>query len=76
MHTATLIPARSIPLVVALALGSFALGALATAKLAAVPAAPRAAQGQVPSFAGGDPSVPAASTVSFPVDAPEAAPTF
>lgn len=66
--------ARPLSLLVALALGSFALGAVTTSKPSAVPAAPSAAQAFP--FGGVDASVPSASTVSFPIDEDAAAPTF
>lgn len=68
------IAARPIVLFSALALGSFALGAVTTSRWSAVPAVPGAVQA-IPS-SGGDPSVPRASTVTFPVGEETAAPTF
>jgi len=66
--------ARPIILFATLALGSFALGAVTTAKLSPVAAASRTVQ----TFAvsAGDATVPLASTVIFPADEALAAPTF
>ena len=66
------ITARPLSLLIALALGSFALDAVTTSS--AGPAAPIVMQ-TVP-FSGVDASVPPASTVTFPVDEEAAAPTF
>lgn len=66
--------ARPILLFATLALGSFALGAVTTVRLSAVPAAPRAVQALPVS--GGDPSVPSASTVTYPSGEDGGAPTF
>lgn len=68
------ITARPIPLLIALALGSFALGVVTTSESSAVPAAPSAVQAFP--FSGSDSSVPSASTVTFPVGEETAAPTF
>ncbi|MCE9659414.1 MAG: hypothetical protein K8R60_12705 [Burkholderiales bacterium] len=66
--------ARPIILFATLAFGSFALGAVTTATLSTVPAAPRAVQ----TFPVGDSdaTVPLASTVTFPAVEAIAAPTF
>ena len=69
-----LLAARPVLLFAALALGSFALGAMTTARLSAVPAGPLPAQALPVSS--GDPSVPSASTVSYPAVEGAAAPTF
>jgi len=65
---------RPIILFATLALGSFALGAVTTAKLSAVPAASPMIQAFAVS--GGDASVPPASTVTFRADEDILVPTF
>ena len=66
--------ARPIILFATLALGSFALGAVTTARLSPVTAAPQTVQ-TFPVSAG-DATVPLASTVTFPADEAIAPPTF
>ena len=66
--------ARPIILFTTLALGSFALGAVTTAKLSPVAAASRPVQTYPVSAS--DATVPLASTVTFPADEIGAAPTF
>lgn len=68
------ISARPLLLFTTLALGSFALGAVTTSRWSAAPAAPNVMRA-LPS-SGGDPSVPPASMVTFPVGEAAAAPTF
>ncbi|WP_284617682.1 hypothetical protein [Aquabacterium humicola] len=69
------IAARPLSLLIALALVSFALGAVTTSTLSTAPATPRAV---APAFPSGnaDPSLPSASTVGLPTGEPTAAPTF
>lgn len=69
------IAARNIMLFAAIGLGSFALGAVTTARTSPVPAAASRAVQALP-VGSGDPSVPLASTVVFPADEGMAAPTF
>jgi len=68
------ISTRLVPLFCALALGSYALGAVTASRVTAAVTD----LGPVPILpsSGGDASVPAASTVTFPAGLEAAAPTF